>query len=190
MVATEHSTSANHRRFWRDPTKRAGTRLTLLRMSGFNRQGQAHIVSTAIQSPRSCTGVEATPWFRTWFPIDPQPESISPTINISIVFICAFLVDHGRIIYHPPIKNDSGAILRAEDLLPLATKRQRPIAYLAWPWILSPARLPIPPRRPWESEATNPRAKLKRFRSVPASLREARQLILAQPLGVGAVLQR
>src|SRR6476661_43535 len=79
-------------------------------MSGVNRQGQAHIVSTAIQSPRSCTGVEATPWFRTWFPIDPQPESISPTINISIVFICAFLVDHGRIIYHPPIKNDSGAI--------------------------------------------------------------------------------
>jgi hypothetical protein len=57
-------------------------------------------------------------------------------------------------------------------------------------WILSPARLPIPPRRRWESETTNPRAKLKRFRSVAASLREARQLILAQPLGVGAVLQR
>src|SRR2546423_2250948 len=120
-------TPANHRRFWRDPAKRAGTRLTLLRMSGVNRQGQAHIVSTAIQSPRSRTGVEPTPWF----PIDPQLESISPTINISIVFICAFLVDHGRIIYHPPIKNDSGAILRAGALLPLATKRQRPIAYLA-----------------------------------------------------------
>jgi hypothetical protein len=35
--------------------------------------------------------VEATPWFRTWFSIDPQPASISPTINISIVFISAFL---------------------------------------------------------------------------------------------------
>jgi len=32
-------------------------------------------------------------------------------INISIVFICAFLVDCGRIIPHPAIKNDSGAIL-------------------------------------------------------------------------------
>jgi hypothetical protein len=30
---------------------------------------------------------------RTWFSIDPQPASINPTINISIVFICAFLVD-------------------------------------------------------------------------------------------------
>src|SRR5206468_7424496 len=74
----------------------AGGRLTLLRMSGVNRQGQAHIVSTAIQSPGSGTGVEATPWFRTWFSIDPQPASISPTIKISIVFICAFLVDCGR----------------------------------------------------------------------------------------------
>src|SRR6266480_4245258 len=87
--------------------KRAGPWLTVLRMSGVNHQGQAHIVSTAIQSPGSGTGVEATPWFRTWFPIDPQPASISPTINISIVFICAFLVDHGRIICHPAIKNDS-----------------------------------------------------------------------------------
>src|SRR5262245_534493 len=69
-------------------------------MSGVNRQGQAHIVSTAIQSPRSRKGVEATPWFRTWFSIDPQPASISPTINISIVFICAFLVDYGRSIRH------------------------------------------------------------------------------------------
>jgi hypothetical protein len=34
----------------------------------FNRQGQAHIVSTAIRLPRSCKAggeVEATPWFRT-----------------------------------------------------------------------------------------------------------------------------
>jgi hypothetical protein len=59
----------------------------------FNRQGQAHIVSTALR-------------LRTWFSIDPQPASISPTINISIVFICAFPVDSGRIICHPAIKND------------------------------------------------------------------------------------
>jgi hypothetical protein len=51
------------------------------------------------------------PCFRTWFSIDPQPASISPTINISIVFICAFFVDCGRIIRHPVIKNDSSAIL-------------------------------------------------------------------------------
>jgi hypothetical protein len=80
-------------------------------MPGVNRQGQAHIVSTAIVSPGSGTGVEATPWFRTWFSIDPQPASISPTINISIVFICAVLVDSGRIIRRPAIKNDSSAIL-------------------------------------------------------------------------------
>jgi hypothetical protein len=87
-----------------------GHRLTFLRMPGVNRQGQAHIVSTAIRLPRSCKAgreVEATPWFRTWFSIDPQPASISPTINVSIVFICAFLVDCGRIIRHPAIKNDS-----------------------------------------------------------------------------------
>ena len=35
-------------------------------------------------------------------------------INISIIFICLFLVDHGRIIYHPAIKNDSGAIQSGE----------------------------------------------------------------------------
>ena len=73
----------------------------LWRMPGVNRQGQAHIVSTAIVSPGSGKGgreVEATPSFRTWFSIDPQPASISPTINISIVFICAFLVDCGRTI--------------------------------------------------------------------------------------------
>jgi hypothetical protein len=57
--------------------------------------------------------VEPTPWFRTWFSIDPQPASISPTINISIVFICASPVDHGQIICHPAIKNDSSAILCA-----------------------------------------------------------------------------
>jgi hypothetical protein len=83
-------------------------------MPGVNRQGQAHIVSTAIVSPGSGKGgreVEATPWFRTWFSIDPQPASISPTINISIVFICAFLVDCGRIICRPAIKNDSSAMI-------------------------------------------------------------------------------
>ena len=92
----------------------AGHRLMFLRMPGVNRQGQAHIVSTAIVSPGSGKGgreVEATPWFRTWFSIDPQPASISPTINISI-FICAFLVDCGRTNSHPAIKNDSSAILR------------------------------------------------------------------------------
>ena len=65
-------------------------------MPGVNRQGQAHIVSTAIQSPGFGTGsreVEAAPWFRTWFSVDPQPASISPTINTSIVFILAFLVE-------------------------------------------------------------------------------------------------
>src|SRR5262252_10881355 len=72
-------------------------------MPGVNRQGQAHIVSTAIRSPGPAPGpaeVEAapTPWFRTWFSVDPQPASISPTVNISIVFICAFLVDCGRAI--------------------------------------------------------------------------------------------
>jgi hypothetical protein len=70
-------------------------------------QGQAHIVSTAIPLPRSGKTnreVEATPWFRTWFSIDPQPASISQTINISIVFICAFPVDCGRIICRPAIE--------------------------------------------------------------------------------------
>ena len=99
-----------------------GHRLTFLRMPGVNRQGQAHIVSTAIPLPRSGKAgreVEATPWFRTWFSIDPQLASISSTINISIVFICASLVDHGRIICSPAIKNDSGAILSAGRGLPL-----------------------------------------------------------------------
>jgi hypothetical protein len=70
-----------------------GHRLTFLRMPGVNRQGQAHIVSTASR-------------LRICFSIDPQPASISPTINISIVFICASLVDHGRIVCRPAIKND------------------------------------------------------------------------------------
>jgi hypothetical protein len=49
------------------------------------------------------------PLSRPWFSTDPQPASISPTVNISIVFICAVL-DCGGIIYHPAIKNDSSAI--------------------------------------------------------------------------------
>jgi hypothetical protein len=84
-------------------------------MPGVNRQGQAHIVSTAIPLPRSGKAgreVEATPWLRTRFSIDPQPASISPTINISIVFICAFLVDCGRIICHPATKNDSNDLTK------------------------------------------------------------------------------
>ena len=94
--------------------EKALTGSAFLGMPGVNRQGPAHIVSTAIVSPGSGKGgreVEATPWFRTWFSIDPQPASISPTINISIVFICAFLVDCGQDHSPPPIKNDSGAIL-------------------------------------------------------------------------------
>ena len=72
----------------------------------FNRQGQAQIVSIAIRSPRSYSGkLEATPLFRTWFSIDAQPPSSSPTVNISIVFISA-LLDCGRIIHHPAIKNE------------------------------------------------------------------------------------
>jgi len=77
-------------------------------------QGQAHIMSTATPSPRSCKAgreVEATPWFRTWLSVDPQPASINPMININIVFICAFLVDCGRIICDSAIKNDSSGIL-------------------------------------------------------------------------------
>jgi hypothetical protein len=91
-----------------------GHRLTFLRLPGVNRQGQAHIVSTAVWLPPSCKAgreIEATPWFRTWFSIDPHPASINPTINISIVFICAFLVDCGRILCHPAIENDSSATL-------------------------------------------------------------------------------
>ena len=81
-------------------------------MPGVNRHGQAHIVSTAMRSPGPARGpaeVGGKPWFRPWFSIDPQPASISPTVSISIVFICAFLVDCGRILRHPAIKNDSTA---------------------------------------------------------------------------------
>src|SRR5438128_5121417 len=83
-------------------------------MPGVNRQGQAHIVSTATASPDPRCAPGAGARLRTWFSIDPQPASISPTINISIVFICAFPVDCGRIICHPAIKNDSSAILLSE----------------------------------------------------------------------------
>jgi hypothetical protein len=89
-------------------------------MPGVNRQGQAHIVSTAIQSPGFDTGsreVEAAPWFRTWFSVDPQPASISPTINVSIVFICTFPFGCSQIICHPAIKNDSGAIVSADSYI-------------------------------------------------------------------------
>jgi len=89
--------------------EKALTGSAFLRMPGANRQGQAHIVSTAIVSPGSGKGageIEATPWLRTWFSIDPQPCEDLPTVNISIVFIFAFLVDRGRTIRHPPIKNE------------------------------------------------------------------------------------
>jgi hypothetical protein len=75
-------------------------------MPGVNRQGQAHIVSTAIRLPRSCKAgreVEATPWFRTWFSIDPQPASISPTININIVFISFPCCSGSVFCLYPPI---------------------------------------------------------------------------------------
>src|SRR5262245_29462131 len=72
------------------------------------------MVSTAIRSPGPARGpaeVGGGPWFRAWFSIDPQPASISPTVNISIVFICSFLVDYGRKQSPSSIKNDSNAIL-------------------------------------------------------------------------------
>jgi hypothetical protein len=118
-----------------------GHRLMFLRMPRVNRQGQAHIVSTAIVSPGSGKGgreVEATPGFRTWFSIDPQPASISPTINISIVFICAFLVDCRRTIRRPAIKNDSSAILGARNGHPschqsvIQTASSDPFHYGKW----------------------------------------------------------
>ncbi len=64
-------------------------------------------MSTATASPDPRCAPGAGVRLRTWFSIDPQPASINPTINISIVFICAFLVDCGRIIRHSAIKNDS-----------------------------------------------------------------------------------
>ena len=86
----------------------------------FSRQGQAHIVSTAIRSPVPARGpaeVGGKPLFRPWFSIDPQPASISPRVNISIVFI-VLPFDCGGIIHHPAIKNDSSAISQP-------TKRRR-----------------------------------------------------------------
>src|SRR5438876_11167373 len=105
-----------------------------LRVPGVNRQGQAHIVSTAIVSPGSGKGgreVEATPWFRTWFSIDPQPASINPTINISIVFICAFLVDCGRIVCRTAIKNDSGGNRNRANLPAVLTEGYHGLRCLA-----------------------------------------------------------
>jgi hypothetical protein len=86
-----------------------------LRMRGVNRQGQAHMVFTAIVSPGSGKGAweaEATPWFRRWFSIDPQPASISPTINVSIVFsVTSLLIVAGPFVIVD--QNDSTAILLA-----------------------------------------------------------------------------
>ena len=91
-------------------------------------------MSTAIASRNPGTGgreVEAPPWFETWFSIDPQPASISPTINISIVFICAFLVDCGRTIHDPATKNDSSDgkrfVVRADEILTAFLELQRAI---------------------------------------------------------------
>jgi len=68
------------------------------------------MVSTAIVSPGSGKNgreVEATTWLRPWFPIDPQPASISPRINISIVFICvSLLIVAGQ--FASGNQNDSG----------------------------------------------------------------------------------
>ena len=85
---------SNQKRFERDPAKRAGR---LDATPWFNRQGQAHIVSTAIRLPRSCKAgpeVEATPCFRTWFSIDPQPASIRGT---DVSYTAFFIADHGRL---------------------------------------------------------------------------------------------
>jgi len=96
----------------RDPPKRARqVRAT----PSFNRQGQAHIVSTAIVLPgpgKANREVEATPWFRTSLCIDPQPASISPTVNISIVFICGLLLIVAGSL-PPRNQNDSSTILSA-----------------------------------------------------------------------------
>jgi hypothetical protein len=96
-------------------SRRRDHRLLFLRMRGVNRQGQAHMVFTAIVSPGSGKGAweaEATPWFRTWFSIDPQPASISPTINVSIVFsVTSLLIVAGPFVIVD--QNDSTAILLA-----------------------------------------------------------------------------
>jgi len=76
-------------------------------------------VSTATVLPGSGKtdggDVEATVWLRTLFPIDPQPASISPTVNISVVFICAvplqeWLTAHRLVGDHPAIICAAGAI--------------------------------------------------------------------------------
>src|SRR5438876_7993458 len=87
-------------------------------MPGVNRQGQAHIMSTASR-------------LRTWFSIDPQPASINPTINISIVFICAFLVDCGRIVCRTAIKNDSGGNRNRANLPAVLTEGYHGLRCLA-----------------------------------------------------------
>src|SRR5215472_18919081 len=105
--------------------EKALTGSAFLRIPGVDRQGQAHIVSTAIVSPGYGKGgreVEATPWFRTWFSIDPQPASISPTINISIVFIVlSLLIVAGQFasgnqkrFWRDPVKR-IGAVFRARQ---------------------------------------------------------------------------
>jgi hypothetical protein len=89
----------------------------------FHRQGQAHIVSTAIRSPGPASGpaeVGGAPWFPTLFSIDPQPANISARVNINIVFIVV-VFDCGRIILHPPSKTILARSCElGRDLLPLA----------------------------------------------------------------------
>src|SRR5438874_11319955 len=106
----EHSPSGNQKTILARSVERGGR---LRQRHGFNRQGQAHIMSTATASPDPYCAPGAGVRLRTWFSIDPQPASINPTINVSIVVICAFLVDHGPIIRRPAIKNDSSAIMRS-----------------------------------------------------------------------------
>jgi hypothetical protein len=96
-------------RFWRDPAKRA------------DRLRQRH--GLIVKGKRiSCPPHYALPNndydplhhdYEHGFPagVDSQPASISPTIKISIIFICLFLVNHAWIICQPAIKNDSSAIL-------------------------------------------------------------------------------
>src|SRR5215469_14815745 len=78
-------------------------------MPWLNHQGQAHIVSPAIRSPGPARGPaevggalargpdEGAPWFRTSLSIDPQPASISPTVNIRIVFIREDIQSHSAV---------------------------------------------------------------------------------------------
>ena len=79
--------------------EKALTGTAFLRMPGVNRQGQAHIVSTAIVSPGSGKGageVEATPWLRTWFSIDPQPARISQrSTSVLFSFVLSLLIVAG-----------------------------------------------------------------------------------------------